>query len=556
MNEGIQHIELETKYFRMPTDSLAMEAGCVFRPEYAERYIRFFEEVLRFNLIDWQRKLLYTLFGWRRKDGTVRFRSANIWISRKNGKSEFAAALAIAMMVLAEDDSPCIYMVGTTNKQARIVYESAMKRCIEIPALSSRMHVNEKMIKYPKRFGKIEALAGDTTGGGKYDGLNAAGVVIDECWAYTLSQEKMVHSLLASTRAKKNSLILQISHSGIANYGYGHNQYLADRRLLDTGDGSIYHFALIFEADPTNWETESGLNIDEVRKANPSLGVTFDVERLQEDYETAKRNPSLLPLYLSESMGVWRSRSDDHQWISSDDWDKCRGELSLPQLRQSMLGKRVYVGIDLSKNNDMTAITIVHNREDGGIDVLTECFIPRDVMSKNEQSHKINYSLYAQQGLLHITDGNIVDREYVFRRVNEICKEFDVEEIAYDRAMSVDLLDSFNKYAPENFKKFVEYSATAMQLTPPIQEWERLVLGKKIRHAGNPLFTLQVLNAKLKPNADGSLFRIVKKVENNKSYKIDSLFAGVIALGRIQTNKAIEAQKKSQPKGPLIVSLN
>ena len=551
----VEYIQLDTKYYRMPTDDLAMEAGCVFRPEYAERYIRFFEEVLRFNLIDWQRKLLYTLFGWRRKkDNTVRYRSANIHISRKNGKSEWAAALAIAMMVLSEDDSPCIYVVGTTNKQARIVYESAMKRCIEIPALSSRMQVNEKMIKYPKRFGKIEALAGDTTGGGKYDGLNAAGVVIDECWAYTLAQEKIVHSLLASTRAKKNSLILQISHAGIANYGYGHNQYLADRRLLDTGDGSLFHFALVFESDPTNWECESGLNIEEVRKANPSLGITFDVERLEEDYETAKRNPSLMPLFLRESLGIWQTK-DDKQWIDANDWEACKGDLSLPQLRQSMLGKRVTVGIDLSKCNDLTAISIIHEH-DGMIDVLTECFIPRDVMAKNEAAHKINYSLYAQQGLLHITDGNIIDMRATFDRLLEIDKEFFVVEYVFDRAMSTALMSLIYEYAPELAKKFVEYSATQMQLTPPIQEWERLVLGKKIRHGGNPLFAIQVLNAKLKANATGDLFRLVKKVESNTSYKIDSLFAAIIALGRILTNRAIEAQKANTPKGPLIVSLN
>ena len=70
---------------------------CVFDQQAAERAIGFFKDCLThvkgekagqpFELTKWQADIIGAMFGWKRPDGTRRFRTAYIEIPRKNGKS-------------------------------------------------------------------------------------------------------------------------------------------------------------------------------------------------------------------------------------------------------------------------------------------------------------------------------------------------------------------------------------------------------------------------------------------------------------------------------------
>ena len=72
----------------------------------ADRAVRFFEICLihtkgewagqPLKLSDWQaEKIIRPLFGWKRKDGTRRYRTAYIQIPRKAGKSTLSAGIAL-----------------------------------------------------------------------------------------------------------------------------------------------------------------------------------------------------------------------------------------------------------------------------------------------------------------------------------------------------------------------------------------------------------------------------------------------------------------------------
>lgn len=48
-----------------------------------------------FHLVPWQAAIVRLLVGWRTADGFRLFRRLFLWIGRKNGKTEFLAALAV-----------------------------------------------------------------------------------------------------------------------------------------------------------------------------------------------------------------------------------------------------------------------------------------------------------------------------------------------------------------------------------------------------------------------------------------------------------------------------
>ena len=398
---------------------------------------------------------------------------------------------------------------------------------------------NTQPITTKKNLSKIRALASDTDGK-KSDGLIASAIIIDEIWAH--KNRKLFDVLCTSTAAKKQPLIFSLSHAGIRlpeQVGYVEYQY--GKKVLSGEIPDTSYLPVIYEINADDWENE-----DEWYKANPSLGTILHIDTLREYYKRAKHNKAQLAHFQMETLGIWQGQ-EANQWLDAQEWAACSGGLSVAQLRQANLGKICYAGLDLSKRNDLTAITLLFTNDDGHIDIYTECWIPRDVLLKNEKDHNIPYSLYAEQGYLHVTDGNVIDFQAVLSRIKELCKEFNIVEIAYDRLYSVGLLGLLDKYGViENSKtQFVEFSATPMQLTEPIKEFETLVQSKKLRHGNNPLLTMQAMSARLKLNESGDLFRLVKKVENNKAYKIDSIFAAVIALGRILYHRS---QKKEQSK--------
>jgi len=88
------------KLFISPQDEIAIQRGCYFDEAAAKRVLRFFEKYLKhskgrwagkpFKLLDWQRyDILAPLLGWKRPDGTRRFRIAYIEIPKKMGNQHY-----------------------------------------------------------------------------------------------------------------------------------------------------------------------------------------------------------------------------------------------------------------------------------------------------------------------------------------------------------------------------------------------------------------------------------------------------------------------------------
>src|ERR1700738_1768655 len=92
-------------WIRNPCDRLAIEQGCYFDAAAGEYVIEFLETFCRLKegrwqgelleVFPWQRDFLMRLYGWKRKDGYRRFRTAFLQVSKKNGKSPLIAGLSL-----------------------------------------------------------------------------------------------------------------------------------------------------------------------------------------------------------------------------------------------------------------------------------------------------------------------------------------------------------------------------------------------------------------------------------------------------------------------------
>ena len=120
------------------------QRGLVFDRDAAEHALKFFT-ILKHSkgewagrpieLEPWQQFLLWVLFGWKKDDGTRRFRTAYIEVARKNGKSTLGAGVGLYLLAADGEPGAEIYSAATKRDQARITHLEAVRMVRASPML-------------------------------------------------------------------------------------------------------------------------------------------------------------------------------------------------------------------------------------------------------------------------------------------------------------------------------------------------------------------------------------------------------------------------------------
>ena len=126
-----------------------LERGLYFDNAAAEFAYEFFEGVLKlsegqfeglpFELHPSQAFIIGSLFGWKRADGTRRFRRAYIEQGKGNGKSPLAGGIGLYGMTAAGEAGAQIYAAAAKKEQANILFADAVKMVRQSPALNKRL---------------------------------------------------------------------------------------------------------------------------------------------------------------------------------------------------------------------------------------------------------------------------------------------------------------------------------------------------------------------------------------------------------------------------------
>ncbi len=182
--------------------------------------VNFFEKLLhhskgewagqRFILQDWQRdQIIRPLFGWKRSDGTRKYRMAYIEIPRKNGKSSLAAGIANLLLFADDEPSAEVYSAAADRDQAAIVFDEAKAMMESAPVLAKRVEVYKRAIVEPKTRSVYRVLSADAF---TKHGLNVHGVIFDELHAQP--NRDLWDVLKTGTGARRQPMFVQITTAG------------------------------------------------------------------------------------------------------------------------------------------------------------------------------------------------------------------------------------------------------------------------------------------------------------------------------------------------------
>ncbi len=463
-----------------------------------------------FRLEPWQREIVRTVFGWRRPDGSRRFRTAYIEIPRKNGKTELAAAVALYLLVADGEEGAEIYSAATKKDQARIVHDAAVQMVRRSPELRRFVEVYRNNLSVPALNAKFEPLSSDSD---TLDGLNPHAAILDELHAHKDRHVRDV--LLTGMGARRQPLEWIITTAGVydpTSIGWEQHEYA--RSVLEGIFADENYYAFIAAADEgDDWE-----NPETWAKANPNLGVSVRHEYLEELADRARRSPSFLNTFLRYHLNVWTQQLE--RWITPEAW--AQGDVAIDE--GELVGRRCWVGLDLASTSDITAAVLAFPDADGGYDLLARMWVPRDTVPERTRRDRVPYDAWVRDGWLFATPGNVTDYSFIRADLNRLADRYEVVEVVLDPWNATHLAQQL---ADDGFT-VVEFRQGYASMSPAAKEFERLVMAGRIRHGGHPVLRWMVNNVAIVQDPAGN----IKPDKARSREKIDGIVAAIMAIGR------------------------
>lgn len=513
----------DATWIRSRADATATLNGCWFDITAAE-HVREFFGFLRhskgiwagqsFTLLEWQwRDVLAPLFGWKRADGTRRFRRAYVSTAKKNGKSELAAGVALYLLVADGEASPEVFVAARDRWQASIVFGVAASMVRQSPSLAQHLEVGDsrKVIVFPGANGKLEALSADAP---KTEGVSISGLIFDELHVV---DRALFDALQYGGAARRQPLAMMITTSGIFDpTAIGFEMYEYAKAVLDGSREDDGFFAAIWEA-PSDLAWDSP---EAHRAANPSLGVTVHAPELAEAAAAASGNASQQSTFERYRCNRWVQTSS--RWLDLTIWDASEGH-AIDE--RAYRGARGVLGIDLASVSDLSAAAwlLPCPHDPDALDVVLRCWLPAESIPQAKAANL--YQQWVRTGALRTTDGRTTDYGSIVSAVVQDASTWVCESIAIDRLFQG--LSASQDLSAEGFQVF-PVGLGFMSMGPLVTELERLVLSKKLHHGGNPILRWAVDGVEMKTDPAGNR----KPDRASRTRKIDALVALLFALDR------------------------
>lgn len=463
----------------------------------------------------WQKAIVSAIFGVMDKTtGYRQFREVFIIVARKNGKTLFAAAIAAYMTYVDEEYGAKVYFLAPKLDQADLVYDAFYQIVQSDDELDSITKKRRSDI-YIKAFNtSVKKIAFNSK---KSDGFNPQLVVNDEMEAWPGDQGLKQYEVMTSALgARKQPLIISIATAGYVNDGIFDELFKRATAFLKGNSREKRLLPFIYMID----DIEKWDSIEELKKSNPNLGVSVSAEYYLEQIEIARNSISKKVEFMTKFCNI--KQNSAVAWL--DYWDvmKCVHE-EKPLSLEDFKGCYCVGGIDLSRTTDLTAASIVINR-DGINHIFTRFYMPQKRYEVAINEDNTPYNIYRDRGFLFISGENQVDYKDVYNWFIELVKVYKIKplKIGYDRYSANYLVEDLKT---AGFHTDDVYQGT--NLTPVLHEFEGNLKDGLFDFGDNSMLAAHFLNVAVDINLNDSR---MKPVKIEKRMRIDGAMSVFDAL--------------------------
>ena len=470
---------------------------------FAENFCRHHEGELAPGLIKlelWQKAFLSVVFGIVDKDGNRQFREIVLIVARKAGKTLMAAIVSAYLAYMDGEYGARIYMAAPKLEQARLCFDAFFQMVQKEPRLAELSQKRRTDVFIESSNTTIKPLAFSAK---KSDGLNVQCGICDEVASWQGDQGIKFYEVLKSSQgARKQPMLLSLTTAGYVSGGI-YDELIARSTRLLMGNGKETRLApFLYMIDNTDkWN-----DINELRKANPNLGISVSVDYMLEEIAIAEGSLSKKTEFLTKYCNV--KQHSTQAAFPAVAVEKASGEHIDPARFANCY---CVGGIDLSRTTDLTACTAVIEKN-GELYVLAKFFLPSAKLEEAIARDGLPYDIYAQRGLLQLSGENFVDYhdcEAFFRELVERWKIYPLQ-VGYDRYTAQYLIQDMEAYGFHCDDVFQGFN-----LTPVINEFGGLLKDGRIHIGDNDLMKIHLLNTALKHDNQTERVRLVKISTND-----------------------------------------
>lgn len=453
----------------------------------------------RIKLELWQKALLSVIFGIVDEDDYRHFREVFITMGRKNGKTLLASAIAEYCTFLDGEYGGRIYFVAPKLEQARLCFDAYYQMILQEPELS-RMAVKRRSDIYIEKTNtSAKPLSFNYQ---KSDGLNCSCIIADELangWRGDAGL-KQYEVLKSSFGARRQGLMISITTSGYVNDGIYDELIKRSTRFLlgDSKEKRLLPFLYMID-DPEKWN-----DINELRKANPNLGVSVSADYLLEELAVAEISLSKASEFKTK-YACLKQNSSLAFLESQIVLDACK-----PFDIKEVENTYCVAGLDLSHTTDLSCAVILIEKNNI-IYCVSQFFLPRGRIEELQSKDGIPYEHFVTKGLLTLSGDRYIDYNDVYDWITRMMVDHKlyILQLGFDRYSAYPLIDQLRNFGLKCDDVYQGDNLYGqLQMAQSLLEERRLIIGD------NDLMKSHLLDSAVKMSHERGRGRLTKIHQN------------------------------------------
>jgi len=466
-----------------------------------------------FDLMPWQRQIIWDVYGTQNERGVRQYRHVYVETAKKNAKSQLTSGIGNLHLYNRDEPNGQIVLCAGDREQAeQTIYNPLVEMIEQDKSLIKRVKITDskKMIENKETGTLLKVISAESF---TKHGWNISCCIFDELhvqpnrdlydvmikgaglarrqpiwWVITTAGDDPDRVTIAWEVHEKAEKVLKVREMG------------DHEKDIPTWYPVIYSYPGEDIYNEANW-----------KKANPSLGVTLQVDDLRDLAREARLNAADERLFRWLNLNQWIT-SKLTSWLPIDLFDSTVGNWN----RNDLLGKECYVGGDFSTTTDLAGTALIFPPQDGIPDWRTiwDCWIPEDNMKDRIREDKVPYDQWAAQGWIIPTPGRVIDYTRIEKRFEEYKGMYTLKELPFDLSFAAMLVQRLQQ---EHGLTVVDAPQTYQSLTDPMNQLEVFLRKKMMSHENHPVARWCFGNTSISKNGNAQ----IKYVKERKGRNID-----------------------------------
>jgi phage terminase large subunit-like protein len=487
-----------------------------------------------FRLSFWQECIVRLLVGWKAPIDIIDpetglpsqvhvrlFRELRLWVPRKNGKSEFLAALALLFWAIEGQRRGAGFCFAHDEAQAREVFDKMADMIGYSPSVFRSPGSGEAIKVFSKQLWNADLRSPFRLMPGKAKGKHgrAPFVTVGDEMHEWISLE-LANTLRQGEGASLQPIRLYASTAGLKSQKVGYGLWEESQKILDGRIEDATTLVVIFAAEENaDWKDERAWSA-----ANPSLGLSPTMAFLRGEISKAV-TPAAEAGFRRYHLNQWVE--DFARWIPLKKWDA--GSLDRTawlRFPDELKGRECFLTFDSTKSFDLAAMCLRFPpiAKDERTKFVWKFWLPSETIAQRTAAERTPFDQWARDGALTSIAGGVFELEHAIKAALEAIGKYRVTKIGWD---AWNALEFYNRMVaagqPEDL--FVEMRFGTRSLGQGTKEFERKVFGGEMDHGGNPIARWMIGHCNVRFDENMNYVPAKKRSEDS----IDGIVAAVMA---------------------------